>query len=159
MGMSMGMGMGTMAPTRTQSYTGPAAMQPQNPMFGSSVMTPAMTPSAAPSRSTPGIGTAGAGAKPAATGAKSSGNFDDLWAMSLGSSGSASKSSTPAPAVQNKSIKDLAQEKAQAGIWGNGASQNKPPMGAGFGAFGAPANNAAPPSSNGGGNGIDDLLF
>lgn len=77
--------------------------------------------------------------------------------MSLGAGGSsAGKTSTPPP--QNKSIKDLEREKAQAGIWGQG---NKPPMGAGFGAFGAstgaPASSsAAPPSA---GNGIDDLLF
>ncbi|TCD65817.1 Epsin-3 [Steccherinum ochraceum] len=150
MGMNMGMGMGMsgMQPVRAQSYTSPGTIQPQGGMFATGVMTPA----AIPSRSTPGIPAQNTGNKPAA---KAGGNFDDLWAMGLGSSGTTSKSSTPAP--QNKSIKDLAQEKAQAGIWGNGAGQNKPPPGAGFGAFGAPANNAAPPSSSGGG--IDDLLF
>lgn len=154
--MGMGMGMGGMQPTRAQSYSG---MQPQGSMFGSSVMTPAMTPSTAQSRSPPNYSApaGGAAAKAATTtGAKSGGGFDDLWAMGLGSSASTAKSSSPAPGTQNKSIKDLAQEKAQAGIWG-GAGQSKPPMGAGLGAFGVP-NNAAPPSSSNGG-GIDDLLF
>ncbi|OJT06188.1 hypothetical protein TRAPUB_2971, partial [Trametes pubescens] len=82
-------------------------------------------------------------------------SFDDLWSMSLGSSTSAGKSSGGAATPQQKSMKDLEKEKAQAQIWGG---QNKPPMGAGFGSFaGAPASNAAPPSSSG--NGFDDLLF
>ncbi|KAH8085998.1 ENTH-domain-containing protein [Cristinia sonorae] len=128
---------------RQQSYMAPT--QPQNNLYGGSSM---MAPAAAPSRSAPGFGAASP--KPTTPAAsKGSGNFDDLWSMSLG--GSSAKPATGT--AQNKSIKDLAQEKAQAGIWGNG-----PPAGSGFGSFGgAPANNAAPPSSSSGG--IDDLLF
>ncbi|THH27663.1 hypothetical protein EUX98_g6528 [Antrodiella citrinella] len=147
------MGMG-LAPTRSQSYMSPQTMQPQNNMFGAPVMAPTVT---GQSRSTPGVGTPGVNAKPAAAGPKSGGgNFDDLWAMGLGGSGgSASKSSTSAAPAQNKSIKDLAQEKAQAGIWG---AAQKPPMGAGFGSFGATTSNNAAPSSSSNGD-IDDLLF
>ena len=119
-----------------------------------------MTPTAAPNYTSPIMtpssttasraGTLGAPA-PAPTAAKpaSSGNFDDLWSMSLGSSTSKPQTNaTPA-----KSIQDLQKEKAQAGIWGSGQAQ--PAMGAGFGSFAS--SNAAPPSSSG--NGLNDLLF
>ncbi|PPQ66389.1 hypothetical protein CVT24_007218 [Panaeolus cyanescens] len=79
--------------------------------------------------------------------AKSSGNFDDLWSLSLGS---IAKPATPANA--GKSIKDLEKEKANAGLWGG---QQKPSAGMAsspFGNFG----NAAPASSSSGG---DDLLL
>ncbi|QRV77722.1 epsin amino-terminal-like (ENTH) domain protein [Ceratobasidium sp. AG-Ba] len=77
---------------------------------------------------------------------KSSGNFDDLWSMSLGSGSTASK---PAAGTgTSKSIKDLEKEKAQATIWGTGGA--KPPAsGGGFGSL------SGGNSSGGGG----DLLF
>ena len=68
----------------------------------------------------------------------SSGNFDDLWNLSLGS---ASKSSQPS--ANQKSIKDIAKEKANANIWG-GASQQA---------------GKAPAASQQSSSGIDDLLF
>ncbi|KAI0671148.1 hypothetical protein C8Q78DRAFT_1079077 [Trametes maxima] len=109
-----------------------------------------LSPTSPPSRSTV--------ASPVSTQQKApAASFDDLWSMSLGSSTGTGKSSVAAGGAQQKSIKDLEKEKAQAQIWGGG--QNKPPAGAGFGSFaGAPASSpAAPPASSR--NGLDDLLF
>ncbi|EKM49789.1 uncharacterized protein PHACADRAFT_265480 [Phanerochaete carnosa HHB-10118-sp] len=136
----MGSGMGSaMTPTAVPNYTSPI-MTPNAPArqgsFGGASTTSTTQ-----------------AAKPA-----SSGGFDDLWTMSLGSAASKpQQSSTPA-----KSIQDIQKEKTQTAMWGSG-QQARPPMGAGFGSFGgAPAGasstpSAAPPSSSG--NGIDDLLF
>ena len=141
----MGMGM-----NRTGSYMTPTTSA-QPGLFNSSPLAPTL----APNRSAPASAVSTPSTTKPAT--SSGGGFDDLWKMSLGASSSIAKTSTPPPA-QSKSIKDLEREKAQAGIWGQG--QNKPPMGAGFGAFGAStgaSSSAAPPPSSG--SGIDDLLF
>lgn len=151
----------------------PPAVPTQNPM--QNVMRPALVASPPPTmtspppmmgRQTPLVPSQGimsptsppprsAATSPAAatTQKAPAASFDDLWSMSLGSS--TGKSTGGAATPQQKSMKDIEKEKAQAQIWGG---QNKPPMGAGFGSFaGAPASNAAPPSSSG--NGFDDLLF
>ncbi|KAI0785106.1 hypothetical protein C8Q75DRAFT_776004 [Abortiporus biennis] len=145
-----------MATSRPPPYMAQTAMTPTsaNPMFSNSAV---MTPSAFPSRSTPGITPAqrpasAAAAKPTSSG----GGFEDLWTMSLGSAGgSASKAPAAGPA---KSMKDLEKEKAQANIWG--AGQPKSPLGAGFGSFGnasgATTSTAAPAAAS---NPLDDLLF
>jgi epsin len=84
------------------------------------------------------------------------GGFDDLWSMSLGSTG-AGKPAGGAGAG-TKSIRDLEKEKAQAGIWGV-QSQMRPPASAtassGFGSFGKPVT----PSIGGESAGADDLLL
>lgn len=125
-----------MTPTTAPNYTSPV-MTPSGPLRQGSIGGASATATAP-------------AAKPA-----SSGGFDDLWTMSLGSAASKpQQGSTPA-----KSIQDLQKEKAQAAIWSQG-QQTRPPMGAGFGSFGgapAAASNAAPPSSSG--DGLDDLLF
>ncbi|KAI0694797.1 hypothetical protein C8Q76DRAFT_251731 [Earliella scabrosa] len=105
-----------------------------------------MSPTSPPPRaSTTSPGLSAQAQKPAAS-------FDDLWSMSLGSASGAGKPAAGGP--QQKSIKEIEKEKAQAQIWGG----QKPPAGAAFGAFGAPTttNTTAPASS---GNGLDDLLF
>ncbi|KAJ3481000.1 hypothetical protein NLI96_g7962 [Meripilus lineatus] len=136
---------------RPPAYMTPTSVAPQNPMFSSQ---PIMAPSvfgSKPAAAGPTATTTAAPAKPA-----SSGNFDDLWSMSLGSS-SSGFSSKPAAATPAKSIRDLEKEKAQAGIWGSGHQQKPSLGGSGFSSFGAPSNAAPPPSSSG--NGFDDLLF
>ncbi|KIP03096.1 hypothetical protein PHLGIDRAFT_31946 [Phlebiopsis gigantea 11061_1 CR5-6] len=150
-----------LAPTTTASP--PPMTANRAPAYMSSGMGAAMTPTAAPNYTSPIMtpsstttsrtnSVLGAPSPaPAARKPASSGNFDDLWSMSLGSA--ASKPATPAGPA--KSIQALQQEKAQAGIWGS--SQQRPPMGAPLGTFGAPAANAAPSSSAG--DGLDDLLF
>lgn len=170
-GMGMGGGMmgGAMAPTmaamgghrQAPSLSTPgfgSPMTPQQPsqnLFGGAApMRPTQMGMAAPSYSSPGAMMSGGGAKPAAAAPAKSANFDDLWNLSLGSTGA--KPSTGGASVAGKSIKDLEKEKAMAGLWGN---QGQRPAGgipqpAAFGAFG----NAAPPSSSSGG-GVDDLLF
>lgn len=144
-----------MTANRAPSYMGTAMTPAPAPNYSPSVMTPSnpvRTGSIGGAPATSAVTTPAA--KPA-----SSGNFDDLWTMSLGSS--ASKPQTPT--TQTKSIQDLQREKAQAGIWGATQSQQgRPPMGAGFGSFGASSasgstSNAAPPSSSS--NGLDDLLL
>lgn len=140
-----------MGVNRPPVYMTPTTAVPQNSMLSSQpVMAPSLVPSKPTTGSTPTATTTAAPPKPA-----SSGNFDDLWSMSLGATSgfSASKPTAAAPA---KSMRDLEKEKAQAGIWG----AQKPPGGGSnaFGAFGAPAN-AAPPSSSSGNGGLDDLLF
>ncbi|KAI0763525.1 hypothetical protein BD413DRAFT_642400 [Trametes elegans] len=167
------------APARTP-YMSPPAVSVQNPM--QNVLRPAMATSPPPAMTSPppmmasqtplvpshGImsptsppprSTATSPAVAAATSQHkaSAASFDDLWSMSLGSSSSvAGKSGGATGSTQQKSIKDLEKEKAQAQIWGQ---RNKPPAGAGFGSFsGTPgASNAAPPASPG--NALDDLLF
>ncbi|KZT12171.1 ENTH-domain-containing protein [Laetiporus sulphureus 93-53] len=140
-------------------------MPPMNRANGSfTAMTPTrssfMTPTTAKTVATPVRSAtspfSGAASKPAP-----SANFEDLWSMSLGSSGSTSAAKTPtASSGASKSMKDLEKEKVQAGIWGSG--QSTPPMGAGFGSFGNNSStpsttNAAPASSSS--SPLDDLLF
>jgi len=173
-GMGMGSGMGgAMAPTmgamggghrQNPSLSTPgfgsAMMNPQQPsqnLFGgaaAAAMRPTQMGMAPPSYSSPGS-MMGGGAKPAAAAPAKSANFDDLWDLSLGSTGA--KPATGGASGAGKSIKDLEKEKAMAGLWGN---QGQRPAGgipqpAAFGAYG----NAAPPSSSSGGGGVDDLLF
>lgn len=137
----------TSPPPMTASRAPSYAAAPLAPTaFSSSVMAPMSTGSRA--GSTPGTGPATSpAAKPA-----SSGNFDDLWSMSLGTS----VSKPQAQSTQAKSMQDLQKEKSQAGIWAT-SQQARPPMGSGFGSF-----NAAPSQPNqasSSGNGLDDLLF
>jgi epsin len=112
--------------------------------------------------STPGV--AGAAGRPVSTqpaAAKASANFDDLWSLSLGSSGATQPGAGPA---NPKSIKDLEKEKALAGLWGGRGDLNRrssssasrlPAMGGGFGSFGGAGGTSS--SSNVGGG--DDLLL
>ncbi|CDO72188.1 hypothetical protein BN946_scf184970.g40 [Trametes cinnabarina] len=126
----------------------PPMMTPQAPLV------PTMTPTSPPLRSNV---TSPAASSPGTQQKAPAASFDDLWSMSLGSSSSAKTHAANAP--QQKSIKEIEKEKAQAQIWGSG--QSKPPMGSGLGSFaGTPASsasNAAPPASSG--SGLDDLLF
>lgn len=134
-----------MAANRQPSYMAPTATS----MFSSPVMAPM-------SSNIPRTGSVGPAATTPVAKPASSGSFDDLWSMSLGTSASKPQAAASGPA---KSIQDLQKEKAQAAIWGSNQTA-KPPMGAGFGSFGGAAGStstAAPPSSSN--NGIDDLLF
>jgi epsin len=120
---------------------------------------PAMTPTLARSAVASPVSTASSPL--ATTSTKRGGGFDDLWTMSLGSTGA---SRPAAGAAGAKSIRDLEKEKAQAGIWGT-QNQTRPlaaaagaaSFGGGFGSFVKPAG----PSNNGGGApaGADDLLL
>lgn len=80
---------------------------------------------------------------------KASVGFDDLWSMSLGSSGIKPSGS----AVGGKSMKDLEKEKAQAGIWGAGSGGGS---GGTSSLFDIGSNT---PSSNAGAGAGDDLLL
>jgi len=89
---------------------------------------------------------------------KSSGNFDDLWNLSIGGSASASKPSTSGAVIAGKSIKDLEREKATAGMWGSTVSigGSRPAAAGPVNAFGTAT------ATNGGGFGNvggDDLLL
>lgn len=82
-------------------------------------------------------------------GAGSAGGFDDLWNLSLASSG---KAKPAGDGAQGKSMKDLQKEKATVGLWGGaGSSGARPPASGGFGNFGGGA--------SGSGGGDDDLLL
>lgn len=122
----IGMGMGLLSPSNAPQNAAAAPASTPSPIVRSNVTSP--SPS-------------GAAAKP-------SGNFDDLWTMSLGSS------NTPAgnTAAGVKSIKDLEKEKANAAIWGQKTTQ-KPAQFGDFGGFGGSTGNA---SASAGG---DDLLL
>lgn len=118
-------------------------IQPARPNYGHSssgslsVMSPSSTTSARP------LATATAPAAP-----KASGNFDDLWNMSVGSSTtSASTAKASSVGGAQKSIKDLEKEKASAGMWGATAKPGGAAAPASSGAFG------------GFGSGGDDLLL
>ncbi|KAM5540849.1 hypothetical protein V8D89_005493 [Ganoderma adspersum] len=125
------------------SMMGGAPLVPNQP-----VMAPTPPPGRATTTSLGFTGVPQQQQKPAAS-------FDDLWSMSL-SSTSGKPTGSAAPAAQQKSMKDLGKEKAQAQMWG-GAGQNR--QGSGFGAFGAPTSSATQPASSSSGNGLDDLLF
>ncbi|KAI0684528.1 hypothetical protein BC835DRAFT_1409140 [Cytidiella melzeri] len=136
--------------------TSPPLTASRPPAFSSSMMTPAfssstMTPAPTASRMNTTLSVGGSAAKAPASKPAASGNFEDLWSMSLGSSASSKPQGQSTPA---KSIQDLQKEKAQAGIWGS-SKQSKPVLGSGaFGTVSSSTNQAA--SS---GNGLDDLLF
>src|SRR6267142_245378 len=122
------------------AYAGMPAMTPM--LARSAVASPVST--ASPSLATTSTKRGGSG---------SGGGFDDLWTMSLGSTGASKPGGGAAGA---KSIRDLEKEKAQAGIWGT-QNQTRPPaasFGGGFGSFVKPA----VPSNGGGGApaGADD---
>ncbi|KAJ4494639.1 hypothetical protein C8J55DRAFT_554275 [Lentinula edodes] len=144
MGMgSSGMGMAGMA-TGGMHRPSPS-LSNQSSFGGVPTMRPMSTTSVSSSGSTMNRAASVASSKPA-----SSANFDDLWSMSLGS-----KPSTPAAgaAVVSKSIKDIQNEKASAGLWGSGpAKPQQPTMGNAFGSFGS---SGGATSSSGG----DDLLL
>ncbi|KAG8922539.1 Epsin-3, clathrin recruitment and traffic between the Golgi and endosome [Tulasnella sp. 418] len=90
----------------------------------------------------------------AASANKSSGNFDDLWSLGLGSKTTTSTARTGTP-TGNKSMKDLQAEKAQAAIWGNMGGQPKPLAGgSAFGTFTSNTN-----TNTGAASGTDDLLL
>ncbi|KAG8693706.1 Epsin-3, clathrin recruitment and traffic between the Golgi and endosome [Ceratobasidium sp. 395] len=131
------------APARPPMQSTMSASSGPNYFASAPIMSPTSTTGSTGSQvRTPGAPTGGA--------AKASGNFDDLWSMSLGSSSTSSaKPATGAGA--GKSIKDLEREKAQATIWGSGG---KPASGGGFGAFSGSTGGGA---ASGGGGG--DLLF
>lgn len=84
--------------------------------------------------------------------ATKAGGFDDLWNLSLASSGK-SVSSPGGGNGEGKSMKDLQKEKATAGLWGGGGRPGASSMtgSAGFGNFGG--------SGAGTGSGGDDLLL
>jgi len=148
-GYGMGIGMGhrqtnslSTQPTQFSSPMTPQrTQQPQQNLFGGvAPMQPTSSLSHQPATS----------AKPTAAPAKS-GNFDDLWSLSLGGPTAAK----PGSAGAGKSIKDLEKEKAMAGLWGGQQRPTGgiPPQAAAFGTFG----NGAPASSSAGG--ADDLLL
>ncbi|TFK48767.1 ENTH-domain-containing protein [Heliocybe sulcata] len=167
---------GNMAPVLSPTQTGnrtslsmaspPLTAARNNSFFGGQPMAPTsqpMTPASPPPRSfaSPMSATARSGAAtPSSATNSGSGVFDDIWSMSLGSSGS--RSGTPANAQPvKKSIKDLEKEKAERGIWGAGHSSQGSMSGmGGFGAFGGSSTaskagtNASAPSG-----GVDDLLL
>lgn len=115
-----------------------------------------------PSTPTPAAGRPVSTQQPAVA-AKPSANFDDLWSLSLGSSG-ATKPGGTGPAANPKSIKDLEKEKALAGLWGgtgdhpslvNTRGGSSASRHGGFGSFGGAGGTSS--SSNMGGG--DDLLL
>ena len=139
----------------------PMMASPPPSMMGGAPLVPnqpVMAPTPPPGRAmTTSSGFAGAAPQQQQQQQKPAASFDDLWSMSLSStSGKPAGSAAPA-AQQQKSIKDLEKEKAQAQMWG-GAGQNRPGS-SGFGAFGAPTSSATQPASSASGNGLDDLLF
>ncbi|KAL0960965.1 hypothetical protein HGRIS_005962 [Hohenbuehelia grisea] len=162
--MGMGMGMGMTSPTANSPGMGAGmyghrpsmsgsfgAPQQNQTMFGAPAHQVATPTTMVPTKT---ASTPGAGATPAPAASKG-GAFDDLWSMSLGSS---AKPATGA-GTQNKSIKDLQQEKVNASLWGGAG---KPAGNAGganafgsFGGMGGGSGGGAGASSSGG----DDLLL
>lgn len=139
-----------MTASRPPAYSPPAIVPSAVPSFSTPALTPALTPAAASRTNSTSV----AAGKAPATKPASSGNFDDLWSLGLGSS-APSKPSTPAGPA--KSIQDLQKEKAQSEIWGT-SQRSQPGLGSGgFGAFGGASKPANQPASSG--NGLDDLLF
>ncbi|KAF8895217.1 hypothetical protein BD779DRAFT_1498187 [Infundibulicybe gibba] len=162
MGMNTGMANMHRASSSVSSptqFSSPMFSQPQaqQNMFGGGSAAPLKPTSpirsgfSSPTTMRPGSATA-APAKPASTG-----NFDDLWSLSLGGG---TKPAGPAGNT-GKSIKDLEREKAMAGLWGAqkpNVTPSAPQMGGGsagaFGSFGTSST-----SGGGGGGGGDDLLL
>ena len=60
------------------------------------------------------------------TSSRSSGGFDDLWKLSLGSAGN--EKAVTGDGRQGKSMKELQREKAAAGLWG---AETQPTVGGG----------------------------
>ncbi|KAF9453168.1 ENTH-domain-containing protein [Macrolepiota fuliginosa MF-IS2] len=146
-------GMGGMGMHRAAQSVGGASMQPmqaQGGMFGgANTMRPTSiiggASPMAPMQASMRANTTSPGQQKPAAGA-SGGGFDDLWNLSLASSGKAA--STGQGQGQGKSMKDLEKEKASAGLWGAQGGAAKPGAGAGFGSFGGA-----------GASGGDDLLL
>ncbi len=143
----------TMKPTPMGTMGGASTMVP-TPMLGN-------TPSPVPT--TPGQQQQQQQKKPAA-----GGGFDDLWNMSLATSGKGGSSGQQQQQQQQqgqgKSIKDLEKEKSMAGLWGSTGTQARPNAagggngsmsGAGFGNFGGSAAGGGGASAGQG----DDLLL
>lgn len=63
----------------------------------------------------------------------SSGNFDDLWNLSLGVGSTSSKSTTSGTlgGGSGKSIRDLEKEKAEVGMWNMGSKSSDTTLGTG----------------------------
>lgn len=76
----------------------------------------------------------------------STGNFDDLWNLSLGSTTTKANQN----ATSQKSIRDIAKENANANIWGGAASGS---------ALGSSSSAGKSTSQSSQQSGIDDLLF
>ncbi|KDQ08315.1 hypothetical protein BOTBODRAFT_179949 [Botryobasidium botryosum FD-172 SS1] len=121
------------APLQPQSATTGSfgAFPPSQPQYKSSAFGTSSTPLSPTTPTVPMGGMRGpsqlggaAAPKPASKPA-SSGNFDDLWSMSLGGAGGASNKAAAGAAGANKSIKDLEREKAQASIWGGVQAQGQ----------------------------------
>jgi hypothetical protein len=142
MGMSMGMG-GNMGGRPMMSPT--TVNAPQRTSSFASAGTPLGSP---PLQAQPQSAQA---SKTPTTGGKSSvGGFEDLWSMSLGSSGTQKKA---APAGNSKSMQELEREKVQNKLWGAPTITNN-----------LTPKSAAQPSNSGFGNnfgssGDDNLLL
>jgi len=91
---------------------------------------------------------------PAHPPSKSSANFDDLWSLGLGTAGKPVPGA-PISTGNNKSIKDLEKEKAQAGIWGASQGHQSQSSLGGFGGFSSATSGGGVSSTSGG----DDLLL
>lgn len=124
--------------------------QPSGSLFGGAPLQPTQTFGGIRPTQAVATPTATTQSKPAAPG----GGFDDLWNMSLGVNKSTSANTAASGA--GKSIKDIAQEKAQAGLWGGAGQPAKPLGGAGGSGFGSFGGNTTSSSSSGG---ADDLLL
>ncbi|KAJ4482502.1 hypothetical protein J3R30DRAFT_3460099 [Lentinula aciculospora] len=139
-----GMGMGGM-PSGAIHRPSPS-LSSNNSFSGAALMRPMSTMSTSSSGLSTNRAASVASSKPA-----SSANFDDLWSMSLGSKPSTPTANTP---VGSKSIKDIQNEKASAGLWASGSA--KPPQPAmGSNAFGSFGSSGGATNSGGG----DDLLL
>lgn len=148
----------------------PAALTPQQPSGTPSFSAVPLQPTVArpnyghsssgsSSVLSPSTSSTPAGATAIVTGPKSSGNFDDLWNMSIGSNLSASKPSTSGAGVAaGKSIKDLEREKATAGMWGSttSAGSSRPGAAGPMNDFGVTTTTSGGGFGNSGG---DDLLL
>jgi hypothetical protein len=127
-------------PLMASSAASPSPMG-TTPLYGQPALQPARsTPLATPSLAPAPVKAAGGG-------------FDDLWKSSLGTN----TGKATAPTGPAKSIKDLTNEKAHAGIWGTGAQQQqaRPSSMGSFGAFAQPGAGTGGTSASGG----DDLLL
>ncbi|KAH8108517.1 hypothetical protein DFH11DRAFT_1747615 [Phellopilus nigrolimitatus] len=148
----------SMSPTSNRSSFASPVQAASPSVFGSA---PAMSPTSPPpmvrptatgttSFSTPSTTSAGTQAKRASA----SVGFDDLWNMSLGSSGTPKRTASGAGGA--KSMKDLEKEKVQASIWGGGGQHKSSAsmgMGSGLGGLGSTAGTSASSA------GADDLLL
>lgn len=168
----MGMGGGGTMHRPTGSMGGMQQQQQQQNMFGATTMKPTSmgtgmgmggaspmlpTPMRANATSSPITATPGQQQKKPAV----AGGFDDLWNMSLASSGKSGFSSPTSGQQQGqgKSIKDLEKEKATAGLWGSSTTQARPSAAGGTGMGGAGFGNFGSGSGGSGNAGQDDDLL